>query len=173
MYFVRRAKLNLDRTLKAFFEDASFWNNAFTVYGFSDMSLPEASLTRPCVFILDAGINFRVRHLPTIVIYSIAEPRDYDLGRKLALCQFSYNVYGRTRGERDDLAGSIMVGISQINIHDFDTVGEPIDDTRELVPDDSGGYWNHDMGDISNELAIDATLANWTSVSSMFWMDYN
>lgn len=170
MFPIREARLSIWYELKLLFESAAVWGTAFTVYGKDDMRSSVALLTRPFVFLLDSRILFETEHLPVVVIEAEFDTEDFELGNSKGFCHFQLHVFGRSRGERDDISGGIVANLTSVRIRDFDTAGYPVQSTEQLEVDGQGRYWTVMHPDISTEVAIEGTLANWDILSSQFWV---
>jgi len=171
LFAIREARLSIWKTLKNFFEDDSIWSPAFNVYGIGDMGKESTSLTRPFVFLLDSRILFETKHLPLVIIDAEFAIKAFELGTNpWGLCRGELHVFGRTRGERDDLVGAIIKHVTEITLYDFDTEPPTVTGTAELVPDSDGVYWRQVHNDISTEVAMEQSLANWDTLSFTFYV---
>lgn len=175
MYAIRETRLSIWRTLSDFFEDELVWGSgeAYTIYGLSDMNTAESSLSRPYIFLLDFGSDemqkFGTKHLPVIVIETEFKTKAWELGSKpWGVCEFRLNVFGRYRGERDDLCGSIINNVEAITLRDFNNSNEDaiVIDTLALHPGPGDVYWEHFNHSVAAEIAPETSLANWSEIKA-------
>lgn len=171
MFGLRRAKLSAWYELKLFFESPTVWDGTpFTVYGREEMDDAVSSLTRPFVFLLSSRVMFETRHLPVVVIETMFSLADFEMGNDKGICQLELHVFGRSEAERDDIAGAIIANVNAIRIRDFTTGGYPVLSTEQIEAG-GGGYWTILQPDISTDVAIEGTLAQWNLLRTGFWVD--
>lgn len=115
--------------------------SAFNVYG--ESSLPENNPTltrvRPYVYIVDSLIKPTKNDLPLIVLdISPFNLGVTELGRAAREVEVNAHVFGRNRGERDDIASYLQDYLAtsgsgnRITIRDYGTTGTPQLDTGEV-----------------------------------------
>ena len=171
MLFVREARLSVWKTLKDRFESVSNWNPAFNIYGIEDIKTAESSLTRPYIFILDSYVVPTVKHLPVIVIDCDTGIDVIGLAEKASYCDVELNIIGRSRGERDDIAGDIMENVTAISIYDFDPTTPVLVETQNLIAVNGSRIWDYTLPDISTSMLIEESLRNWAVLHSRFLMN--
>lgn len=171
MKFIREARLSVEKTLKDHFENVANWNPAFNIYSVEDMDSISSALTRPFIFIIDSYIMFEMKHLPTIVIECNVGLDVIGLSEKASNCDLQLNIFGRSRGERDDIAGDIIENITAIKIYDFDPTVPVLAETQNLIAANGSRIWEHGNQDITTSVAIEETLGNWSVLSSRFLMN--
>ena len=83
----------------------------YNVYGESQLPQrqPAFSPTRPCLWLVDSNIEPTIADLPLIILeVNPIRRRTVELGRKARIPTLNIYVYGRNRGERDDLASYLQ-----------------------------------------------------------------
>ncbi|MFA5637018.1 MAG: hypothetical protein WC977_14075 [Anaerovoracaceae bacterium] len=83
----------------------------FNVYGENQLPQrsPSFSPTRPCLWLVDSNIEPTKADLPLVVLeITPIRRRTLELGRKARIATLNIHVYGRNRGERDDIASYLQ-----------------------------------------------------------------
>jgi len=170
MFEIREARLSLKADIEDIFTSGSVLSEVYNVYGEAQLRDTSFVPTRPFVYLLDSGIMFESQHLPAIVLETEYRKASFELGNPAqGRCMPEIHVFGRNRGERDDLAGAIMNDLTVVHIRDFDTVGHPIQHTSPLVPIVGNDVWIAQNASIGQESAFEGSLRNWVVLSCAFW----
>lgn len=170
MKLIRKARKSVYSTLEDVFVDGSLLGAAYTVYNEDDLRAGRTP-TRPCVYILDYGSQFELRQLPAIVVQMGVRKRPIGLGELGYYCYLVLHVFGRNRGERDDITSAIMDTIDAIDVRDYDTTGSPVTQTMQLEPiSRDGDIWIEEVVELPSRLLLEGTAANWASLMSGFWV---
>lgn len=170
MKLIRKARKSVYSTLESAFKDGSLLGAAYTVYDEDDLRAGRTP-TRPCVYILDYGSQFEMRQLPAIVVQMGVRKRPLALGEMGYYCYLVLHVFGRNRGERDDVTSAIMDTIDAIAVRDFDVPGTPVTQTMQLEPiGRDGDIWIEEVIELPSRLLLEGTAANWSSLMSGFWV---
>lgn len=166
----RNAKLSLMAQIEAILEDTDNFNPAFNVYYEEDMH--EDTTTRwPRVFILDANVPFEAPELPVVVVWIQWAYRGIQLGSgELWHADVVIDVYGRNRGEREDIAAGIVEGIGKtFTIYDYSGTTATTWGNASIYEDGSGEYWQMIPESIGDDESVEGTLLNWMSLRGRFW----
>lgn len=114
MHRIREIRKSLNDYIKGLFESppAASGLNAYNVYTENQLRRVRTanfSPTDPFVFIVDSYIEPTKAVLPLIVLDTSYLSGPYEMGNKKGrFCRTDIHVYGKNRGERDDLAGIIQ-----------------------------------------------------------------
>jgi len=97
---------------------------------------PSFTPTQPYLFIVDSNISPTLASLPFIVVeLSLISKRPSELGRQARTATLNLHVFGRNRGERDDLASYLQDWLAtsgsgnKVSVKDYGTAGWPEVDT--------------------------------------------
>lgn len=161
---------NLRKSIREHFEtlltDASDFGlqNDYNVYNEESLRTG-ASVTFPYVFLVDAAIRPTQTTLPFIVLeVSRIEQTQFELGNRDGRhLQCYLHIFGKNRGERDDLASMFQDNIGQaIVVKDYSSgVGVADGTVIEIEP----GVEQFDAPPKAEELVAEASLLNMTIVS--------
>ena len=167
----RAAQLSVMDTLEALFKDTSIWGEAFNVYKEDDLRAGTTPV-RPFVFLLAPYVNYEAKHLPVIVVETKGEPACFQLGTLSLRIWMNLYIFGRSEGERTDLATGIVENVDSIGIRNY--VADPDDgtviQTSKLVPGDDGEIWTTRIISPSGVAeTVEATLLHFTMTSTVFW----
>jgi len=111
--------------LRAVLTSGSGGLSSYTVYSEKDLRNVQGKTltpTRPCVFLLDAYSRPAEPALPMMVVeLGTIQKRPFELGnRKGRRVPVWVHVFGRQRGERDDLASLVADGVgAAVPIYDY------------------------------------------------------
>jgi hypothetical protein len=167
---IRKARKSVYTTLEGLFTAGTLLGTAYNVYDEDDLRAGVIP-TRPFVFILDYGAQFELRSLPAIVVQMGVRKRPLGLGEMGYYCYLVLHVFGRNRGERDDITSAIMDAVDAIDVRDFDTVDSPVTQTMQLESISSeGDIWIEEVIELPGRLLLEGTAANWVSLMTGFWV---
>lgn len=170
MRLIRKARKSVYTTLEGVFTDGTLLGAVYNVYDEGDLRNGGAP-TRPFVYILDYGSQFELRQLPAVVVQMGVRKRPMGLGELGYYCYLVLHVFGRNRGERDDITSAIMSTVDAITVRDFDTAGTPVTQTMQLEPiGPEGDVWIEEVIELPGRLLLEGTAANWASLMSAFWV---
>lgn len=122
MLLDRIHRISIKESLKTLFESppAESVLDAFNIYSEADMrEMNKGSFTpmAPFVFITDARIAPTVAQLPFIAIDAVPRRAPFQLGdRRGRMVSADLHIFGRSRGERDDLASFIADYLTTITV---------------------------------------------------------
>lgn len=118
---------------------------------------------RPFVFMMDSNIEPTVSRVPLVIVEVTGFGKTpYELGNRNGhLASVDLNVFGDTRGARDDLTTLFRdyFGLT-FTVYDYTTSGSPAIDTAELL--DEPIATNVSLGE---DVAEDSTLMNFCVIS--------
>lgn len=160
MFEIREARLSLKRDIQDIFTSGSIFSEVYNIYGEDDLR-DKTTPTFPYVYLMDSWVIFEANNLPVIVLETDYDMEEFQLGSNpMGYCKAYTYVFGKDRGERDDIAGAIMRNVNQVNVRDFDTAGYPIQDTQPLLPFAGKKVWIARDIPVPQELAFEQTLLN-------------
>lgn len=180
MLIDRCLRISVKETIKSLFEGPPTESglSAFNVYSETDMRdmnkgklMPEA----PYIFITDSRIAPTTAQLPFIAIDATPSKEPFELGneqgRRIAV---DLHIFGKSRGERDDLASFIADYLKTITIENHNSSGSYLGYAAgatmcvgEIVSDAKMSYM-----DISEEESLEGSLENWTILNFEFLSKY-
>ena len=174
MFAIREARLSLRKEISDLFSTAATFGDdgtAFNIYGEENLRDGAHAVHRPFLFLLDSFVSFQAEHLPVIVLETEMDSTPLQLGTDPTLLVFAnIHIFGRTRGERDDMAGAIWENIKSVEIRDFDVDAETVQFTSPLMPISGENYWHiADSPPPSQELRMESSLLNWIIMSCSFY----
>ncbi len=159
MFEIREARLSLKSDIEDVFTSGSIFSEVYNIYDEDDLRAGTTP-TSPYVYLMDSWVIFEADNLPVIVLETDYDMEEFQLGSApFGYCRAYTYVFGRNRGERDDFAAAIM-GITEVNIRDFDTDGYPIQNTCALLPFSGKKVWRGNDIPVPQELAFEKTLLN-------------
>jgi len=170
---IREARLSLRSDISDIFTSGSVLSTAYNVY---DESYLRAGTTPtfPFVYLLDSWIIFETKHLPVIVLETDYARELFQLGSvATGYCSARIYIFADSRGKRDDMAGAIISSINSINVRDFDTDNNDIQNTPPLEPISGKRIWTATDVPVPQELAFEKTLLNGMLLECRFRMDSN
>jgi hypothetical protein len=142
MQLNRSIRVSIKEHVKTAFElPISGGMNAFNVYGENNLpqNNPSFSPTRPYLYIVDSNIQPTLLDLPLIVLELTPFVKDvFELGRASRKAELNAHVYGRNRGERDDIASYLQDYLTTpgsgniVIVKDYGTAGTPELDRGEV-----------------------------------------
>lgn len=138
--------------------------NDYNVYNEEELRTG-ASVTFPYVFLVDAAIRPTQTTLPFIVLeVSRIEQTQFELGNRGGrYLQVYLHIFGKNRGERDDLASMFQDNIGQaITVKDYSSGTGVADGTVIAI---EPGVEQYDAPPSADELIAEASLLNMTIVS--------
>lgn len=149
--------------------------SAYTVYGESDLRAYQAatgSPTRPFIFLLDSYIRPAEPLLPEVVVEVPTIPNGpFELGNRSGRnVDILVHFFGRTRGERDDLAGwykDTVQGQGYIPIYTFTSSSSTL---LENAPVINGEVISEQVAQKNDELRQEGSLDLWEMVSFSLMM---
>jgi hypothetical protein len=159
------------RTIKDGFVDGTLTGTVYNVYGETELRAGVVPV-RPFVYVLDFGVTFEMQHLPVVIVHVVSHRKAFEMGTKQSYFnEVALHVFGRNRGERDDLSSAIVENIDSIALLDFDAVGTPVVQTVELA-EERGITWTIVPGNIvlSDDLQWGGSLSNWDTAICSFWV---
>jgi hypothetical protein len=169
MKSVRQIRLSAWKTIADGFSSGSFLGTAYNVYGEAELRLGTTPVF-PYVYILDFGIVFEPKQLPVVMLQMEHHKRSFELGvNTWYLNVLALHIFGRDRGERDDISGAIVETIDSITLRDFDQNAQPSVGTSLLETDDNGDVWVVQQGDMPYDARIEGSLSNWNTLVCQFW----
>lgn len=135
----------------------------FHVYNEKDMR-SGISMTRPFAVLVDSAITPTATTLPFIVLEFRPSMAPFELGNRSGLYFQSFlHVFGRNRGERDDIGCLLQRNIGEtITIYDYST-GSAVADGTSMEIDPVIDVYDAPPG--ASELEAEASLLNVTVVS--------
>jgi len=170
----RNIRVSIKEHVKTAFETPGIGGlSAFNVYGENNLPQVNPSFTpeRPYLFLVDSNIQPTVLDLPLIVLeISPIVSSVTELGRTSRQAELNAHVYGRNRGERDDLASYLQDYLvtsgsgNKVTVRDYGTSGTPVLDIGEVqVP---VGVWAisrvpefvRDEASVSNENIVNCVV---------------
>jgi hypothetical protein len=157
----RNIRLSALKTLTDFFTSGDVFK--FNTYFEADLRNPDFVGVRPFIMLLDSRVIFETRHLPLIVIECNSANLTFEMGDSALRTVVNLHVYGRSRGERDDIASSVMQYVQDVTIWDFS--GDSPNYLGE-APIDMG--WEERHMTIDTNAAIEGSLLNWTTLTASF-----
>lgn len=172
---LREARLSLRKAIETIFTTGSLvGGTAYNVYGESELTGNGQNI-RPFLYIIDSRIMFPSTALPLMVLETDMEMVGFELGTHgHDICRANIHVFGRNRGERDDLSYLVMKNIQSMDIYDFDTNAPTFLRTMPLYPIRVGPlgdvYWDSQDITIGQAEMVENTLLNWKMLSCMFWI---
>lgn len=164
MKIIRNVRRSFRDHLIRIFNDYAALGTPYTIYGETEVRDKDFNGQRPFLVILDARVLFETRHLPLIVIEMDAMVDGLELGRDSLRFAVELHIFGRNRGERDDIAAAI-IEYQDLDIIIYDYSGDtpvPIGVTQIDQP------WDMTYIDVSTDLAVEGSLANWTMMTASF-----
>lgn len=155
---------------ESLFAHAASVLSAYNVYYEEDLR-SGAEPTRPAVYLLDANVLLSVRNLPAVAFWTEWEYRAFQVGGPaLWHCNLVLDVYAQSRGERWDLAATLVEGMaSSFGISDYSSGSAASWGSGSFYENANGTYWNIRPESIGDELSVEGTLKNWVSCQSQFW----
>lgn len=166
----------MKETLKNKFEAASTelgFSNDFNVYTEADLRESSTLWTRPFITLIDSLVGITEQQLPLIAIETQNfYTRGLQLGSNpVPYVFFRLHIIGRSRGERDDLVGSIVKNITDITIYSFTDPSSPTASyTTALFPIRGTDLWAIETIIPNENLAIEATFRNWCTAETSCWL---
>jgi hypothetical protein len=168
MRALRQIRLSAWREISDGFTGGSFMGTAYNVYGENDLRAGTTPVF-PYVYILDFGIVFEPKHLPVVMLQMEHHKRGIELGTNTwYLNILALHVFGRDRGERDEISGAIVETVDSITLRDFDQESQTSVGTALLESDDNGDIWVAQQGDMPYDARIEGTLSNWNTLVCQF-----
>lgn len=179
MLLDRLHRLSVKESLKSLFENppAESGLSAFNVYSeadMRDMNKGKFSPEAPYVFITDTRIAPTAAQLPFIAIDMRPIKQPFELGnRRGRRLSADLHIFGRSRGERDDLASLIadyLTAVTVKNYNDYAFMGfaagalmckGAIDGEPEMTP-----------MSIGEEESLEGSLDNWLVLSFQYQAVY-
>lgn len=161
----RNVKRSFFAALETLFEGESY-----NVYYESDMR-DEVEPTRPYIYLLDANVEFPTKRLPVVTVWWRASYRAFQMGGP-SLWHFELvcDVFGNNRGEREDIAASIVEGIADsFAINDYSGSSPVAWGTASIYENSAAEYWTMNLESVGDELSVEGTLLNWASCATQFW----
>jgi len=117
------------------------------------------------------GTQFDIAQLPTIIIEVDTQNTVLQLGSDGTFwCEIKLHVFGRDRGERDDIASAIIENVKSIRIYDYSVSSTVVLDTQSLESDNSGNIWYTDQDELPQSLVEEGSLREWINLSSAMWV---
>jgi|WetSurMetagenome_2_1015567.scaffolds.fasta_scaffold477073_2 hypothetical protein len=169
MKALRQIRLSVWRTLSDGFTAGTFLGTAYNVYGEADLRAGTEPVF-PYVYILDFGVVFEPKHLPVVMLQTEHHKRSLEMGvNTWYLNVLALHVFGRDRGERDDIAGAIVETVDSITLRDFAQNSQPSVGTALLEPDDNGDVWVVQQGEMPYDVRMEGSLTNWNTCVCQFW----
>lgn len=161
----RNVRRSVREYTKGIFEAASShgMSQDYNVYGESDLRAGTTP-TFPYVYLIDSAIAPTQATLPFIVLEMRSVRTPYELGnRNGRFYQGFLHVFGRNRGERDDLASMLQDALgTSIPIYNYSSGSAVADGTYfEFGPD----IEQFDAPPMSEELRAESSLLNMTVLS--------
>lgn len=170
----RNAKLSLMAAIEAILESTSHFDPAYTVYYESDLRdyiEDKLSPDWPYCFILDANVMVEAEFLPAVVVWLRWSYRGLELSStKMWHCDLSVDVYGRNRGEREDIAAGIVEGMGEsFTIYDYSGATATTWGTASIYESGPSEYWTVEPQSVADEYAVEGTTLNWMQLGTRFW----
>lgn len=179
MLLDRIHRISIKETLKALFESppAESVLSAFNVYSEEDMRNANKGSFRPTppfIFITDARIAPTLAQLPFIAIDATPRKAQFQLGdRRGRLVSADLHIFGRSRGERDDLGSFIadyltVISVKNYNEYEFMGFASEAEMCKGEIVDEPS------MAPISigDEESLEGSLDNWLIVSLQYQAAY-
>ena len=169
MFEIREARLSLKRDIQDIFTSGSIFSEVYNIYDEDDLRTGTTP-TFPYVYLMDSWVIFEANNLPVIVIETDYDMEEFQLGSEpFGYCRAYTYVFGKDRGQRDDVAAAIMRNVTEVHIRDFDTDGYPIQNTCSLLPFSGKKHWIARDIPVPQELAFEKTLLNCKQLECHFW----
>jgi hypothetical protein len=166
----RAIALSIHKTLDDTLKSGEMMGAAFNVYTESDMR-SGTQPTFPFLFLLQFGTSFGVEHLPVIIVQPTFYVRAFEMGSQAVFVDLNLHIFARDSGQGLDLPGGVST-VESFSIYDFSNPQNPvIREVAELIEDGDGVSWkqsHHQLND--DNLALEATLRAWTTMSCNFWV---
>jgi hypothetical protein len=141
----RNIRISIKEHVKSALEDPGVGGpSAYNVYG--ENSLPQRNTSFvpvfPYVFLIDSNVEPTKSDLPLIVVeVNPIIRRTTELGRQARSGELNLHIFGRSRGERDDLASYLQDWLTTsgsghtLSIKDYTAgAGQPVVDTGKFGP---------------------------------------
>jgi hypothetical protein len=166
----RNVKRSFYAALETLLENAATFGTAFNVYYESDLR-DGTTPTFPYIYILDANVPLEVEYLPVISVWFRFGYRAFQIGGPaLWHAEIVCDIYGKNRGDREDLAAAIAEGISSnFTINDYSGASPSSWGTAGIYEGPGGDYWTVAYESVADELSVEGTLLNWASASTQCW----
>lgn len=143
------------------------WSRAFNVYNEADMRAAGFATTEPYVFIISASAEPMASRVPMVMVNTTFILDSYQLGSRAgSRIDVNLSCFGRDRPEREDMASmlaNVYDGRTEINraIPIWTSLS---DSTQAGVAEVTSPVVIAPMS-VSDELAAEGSLRNWTVVS--------
>ncbi len=165
----RNVKRSLFAKLAALFGSAATFGTALNVY-YEDDLRAGTTPTTPYVYLLDADIPFPVTRLPVVAVWARFSYRAFQLGGpSMWHMETALDVYGRNRGEREDLAAAIAEGVLTFDISDYSGGSISAWGTASAYETPGGEYWGLTYESVGDAESVEGTRLNWARCASQFW----
>ena len=170
----RNIRVSVKEHVKTAFETPGVGGmSAFNVYG--ENNLPQVNPTfspvRPYLYIVDSNIEPTKLDLPLLILdVGPIGIGPIELGHSARDAELNVHVYGRNRGERDDLASYLQDYLAtsgsgnRIAVNDYGATGTPNLDTGEIqlpvlvVPNNSIPEFQRDEASVTNENIVNCLI---------------
>lgn len=176
MLIDRLLRISVKESLKTLFESppAESGLSAFNVYSETDMrnmNKGTFSPTAPYIFITDSRIAPTTAQLPFIAIDATPTKRPFEMGNERGrTIAVDLHIFGKSRGERDDLASFIADYLKAITVKNYNSSGSYLGHaagatmcTGEITEEMSMSYMQ-----ISEDESLEGSLENWTILNFEF-----
>jgi hypothetical protein len=172
MFAIRNLTLSVHKKISDLFtappnnpDTSTPYITAYNVYGEDEYQNDDFSPTRPFIFLLMARVPPKKTRLPCVIMELSDFPNEpYEVGtRRGALGFINLHIFGKNRGERDDLAGYIRLALTDyagLTIYDWSTISNPV--TKYVVSTEDIAVQQQT---IAPDLATEGSLTNWCVVS--------
>jgi hypothetical protein len=164
----RNTKLSLMEDIAAIFQDATTFGTAFNIY-YEDDLRGAVVPTFPYLYILDHNVTFPAERLPVVVLWPRFSLRAFQMGGPAFWhCDLVVDVFGRTRGDREDIAAAIAGGVTSFTIYDHS--GSLVEwGTATVYENQYGEYWTLDPQVAGDEASVEGTLLNMMRCTTQLW----
>jgi hypothetical protein len=153
------------------FEDGEIMGAPYTVGNDGDMRLG-TKLTFPYIYILPFGRLFQIEHLPVIIVQVTIYSGSADMGDTddgIFDVTVDLHIFGRDPVQKANVKGAIRRNIKTWELYDFDSSSTPVLEECAIIEDGDAYSWKESNHSINSEkLAIEASLADWTTLSCAF-----
>lgn len=179
MLLDRLHRISIKESLKTLFETPPGESvlEAFNVYSEADMRNMNKGTWKPSapfVFIIDSHLAPTLAQLPFIAIDATPQKAPFQLGdRKGRMVSADLHIFGRSRGERDDLASFIADYLGSItikNYNEYEFMGFASE--AEMCKGAIVGEPSMAPMSIGDEESLEGSLDNWLILSLQYQAAY-
>jgi hypothetical protein len=137
---------------------------AYNVYGEDSFNNESFKPVFPYLWFMGYRVSPRTTRLPLLILDMGEQQNDpFEIGRREGTFAIAtVHVYGRTRGERDDLASVIYQRLYNIPINDYDTTPATFKYNAQVEARFSGKV------SVPEDVGKEGTLSNWKYVQFTF-----